>query len=94
MDYLDSLDSSSDLQPIRAKKIVNRFYLILQISKIPFQKILAKWSKHTRDGNGMEIGKRIYMRIQFASILRDENMKMDIQDIWVSIRANLIFFHP
>ena len=42
MDYLDSLDSSSDLQPIRGKKIVNRFYLILQISKIPFQNSLAK----------------------------------------------------
>ena len=46
MDEVGSLDSSRDLQPIRAKKIVNRFYLILQISKISFPKFLAKWSRH------------------------------------------------
>ena len=43
---MGSLDSSRDLQSILAKKIENRFYLILQISKILFQNFLAKSSKH------------------------------------------------
>ena len=34
-------DSSSDLKPICIKSFVNRFYLILQISKIPLQKKFA-----------------------------------------------------
>ena len=29
MDYIGSLDSSRDLQPIHAKKFVNKFHLIL-----------------------------------------------------------------
>ena len=41
MDYLASLDSSRDLQPICAKKFINRLHLVLQISKIPSQKKFA-----------------------------------------------------
>ena len=37
MDYVDSLESSRDLQPIHAKNFVNRLHLVLQISKIPSQ---------------------------------------------------------
>ena len=40
MNYLASLDSSRDLQLICAKKFVNRFHLVLQISKIPTKKFL------------------------------------------------------
>ena len=47
MDWLGSLDSSRDLQSIYAKKFINRLYLVLQNIKILFQKILAKWSKHS-----------------------------------------------
>ena len=41
MDYVGSLDSSRDLQPICAKSFVNRLHLVLQISKIPLQKFFA-----------------------------------------------------
>jgi hypothetical protein len=37
MDYVGSLDSSHDLQPIYAKSFVNRLHLVLQISKIPLK---------------------------------------------------------
>ena len=40
MDYLASLDSSRDLQLICAKNFINRLHLVLQINKIPTQKIL------------------------------------------------------
>ena len=39
MNEVGSLNSSHDLQIIRAKIYINRFYLILQINKILFQKI-------------------------------------------------------
>ena len=42
MDYVGSLDSSRDLQPIHAKSFVNRFHLILQISKISTIKFYAR----------------------------------------------------
>jgi hypothetical protein len=35
MDYVGSLDSSRDLQPIHTKSFINRLHLVLQISKIP-----------------------------------------------------------
>ena len=35
MDQVGSLDSSRDLQPNHAKSFINRFHLVLQISKIP-----------------------------------------------------------
>ena len=41
MNYLASLDSSRDLQFVCAKSFVNRFYLVLQISKIPTQNFFA-----------------------------------------------------
>ena len=36
MDYVGSLDSSRDLQPIHAKSFINRLHLLRQISKIYF----------------------------------------------------------
>ena len=36
MDYVDSLESSRDLQSIHVKSFVNKLHLVLQISKIPF----------------------------------------------------------
>ena len=36
MDYIGSLESSRDLQPIHEKSFVNRLHLVLQINKIPF----------------------------------------------------------
>ena len=42
MDYVNSLDSSRDLQSIRVKNFVNRLHLVDRNSKISFQKILAK----------------------------------------------------
>ena len=40
MNYVGSLDSPRDLQPIHAKSFINRLHLVLQISKISLQKIL------------------------------------------------------
>jgi len=37
MDYIGSLESSRDLQPIHEKSFVNRLHLVLQINKIPSQ---------------------------------------------------------
>ena len=37
MNYVGSLDSSRDLQPIHVKSFINRLHLVLQISKIPSQ---------------------------------------------------------
>ena len=36
-----------DLQPIRTKIFINKFYLVLRNSKIFFQKFKPKESKHT-----------------------------------------------
>ena len=41
IDQVGSLDSSCDLQPIRAKNFVNRFNLVLQNGKIPFPKFFG-----------------------------------------------------
>ena len=41
MDQIGSLDPYRDLQPIRTKNFVNKFYLVLQISKIPSQNFFA-----------------------------------------------------
>jgi len=38
---------------IRAKRFINRFYLVLRNIKIPFQIFLAKWSKHSQVGSRM-----------------------------------------
>ena len=46
MDYIHLLDLSRDLQSIRAKNFINRFYLIFRNSKILFQKIFVKGTKH------------------------------------------------
>jgi len=46
MDYLVSLDSSRDLQSICVKSFVNKFHLVLEISKIPSQKFFYVPSKH------------------------------------------------
>ena len=37
MDYIGSLESSRDLQPIHEKSFVNRLHLVLQINKIHSQ---------------------------------------------------------
>ena len=37
IDWVGSLDSSRDLQPIYAKSFVNRLHLVLQINEIPLQ---------------------------------------------------------
>ena len=50
MDSVGSLDSSRDLQPIHAKIFVNRLHLVLQIGKIPTQKILRLRVKETKQG--------------------------------------------
>ena len=39
IDWVGSLDSSRDLQPIHAKSFVNRLHLVLQISKILLQNV-------------------------------------------------------
>ena len=41
MDWVGSLDSSRNLQPIYVKSFVNRLHLVLQISKIPLQNFFA-----------------------------------------------------
>ena len=41
MDYVGSLDSSRDLQPICAKSFVNILHLVFQISKISTQKFFV-----------------------------------------------------
>ena len=54
IDQLGSLDSSRDLQPICAKSFVNIFYLVLQNSKVPFQKFTQKRSKQGRSSNALQ----------------------------------------
>ena len=55
MKYLASLDSSRDLQHICAKSFVNRFHLVIQISKILLQKNFAKRTKHGLSFEGEDV---------------------------------------
>ena len=52
MDFVGSLDSSRDLQPICAKSFINRLHLVLQISKIPSQNLFAKHLNMAAGGVG------------------------------------------
>src|SRR6185436_16922327 len=76
MDYVGSLDSSRDLQPIHAKSFINRLHLVLQISKIHFHfnaftafLRLRGGTKHTLITNGHRPRPR--QRVQYGGAVRE-----------------------
>ena len=48
MDYVGSLDSSCDLQPIHAKSFINRLHLVLQQLSVAEIRMLRWFCGHTR----------------------------------------------